>query len=167
MPWRNVENISQYGRIQLFRSDTGKELWRIDGVLVYPDSVFPSDDRKHLVIVNTRLGFKSLNSVPILQFYSEGKLLKSYTLKDIGIDQSKLIKSVSHAIFVQIRRPEKAWEWEWPLDTKAAQIAVLARAEPNPCWHESIFEIVTIDGQHFRFDSSTGKLLSSSPGSTP
>ena len=61
--------------------------------------VYLSDDGQHLVT-----GFDGMNLVPtedpeqtkIVEFWNEGQLAKSYTLSDLGYEQSDLQRTVSH-----------------------------------------------------------------------
>lgn len=159
-PWSGRGDASQYGRIQLFRSDTGIEVWRMEGVLCNANEVFPADDLKHFVIVRSHFPSRQIDSVPVVLFYAAGKLIKSYTLKELVFDMSKLRKSVSHAEFARTARATDAWIWDYPLGTEGADAAALAvDAKPNPYWRGTVLELHTLDGQKFRFEGTTGKLL--------
>jgi hypothetical protein len=153
-------DIVQYGRIQLFRSETGAELWHIDGVLCHAEEVFPADDLKHLAIVRCAFPSRLVESVPVVSFYAEGKLVKSYMLGELGFDFAKLDKSASHSSFARTERSTNAWSWQWPLGSKDAEIAEMALGTPpNPVWRGTVLELRALDGQRFRFDGVTGKLL--------
>jgi hypothetical protein len=149
--------------LQLCRTNSGAELWRINHTLCLSEDVFPSDDLHHLAIVRSYFRTHGPDSMPVLSFYSDGKLLKSYTLKKLNFDLAKLDSSVSHSNFVKISRAENnGWAWEWPLGTAAAtQNALLKVPDENPQWHDAIFDLTMLDGQRLRFDARTGRLLKS------
>jgi len=150
----------KYGRLQLFRSDSGEELWRINHLLSSPNEVFPCDDFQHLVIVHSYIPQRSIEAQPVILFYSGGKLLKSYSLKDLNFDFGKLIKSVSHANFIEVHRVENAWAWEWPLGSEAAQIQIQTCVpNPNPHWQGNVFKLSMLDGQNLVFEAKTGDLI--------
>ena len=158
-PWRaDSVRYSQYGRLQIFRSDTGAELWRIEGVLASQDEVFPSDDLEHLVIVRSFVPLPAIDTAPVVLFYSKGRLLRSHTLKELEFDMKKLKKSVSHGDFAEVRRPEGTWSWERVLGTKAAASRT-SSYKPNPRWTSAGFWLRTLDGQLIVFDPKTGALL--------
>lgn len=164
--WRAASSVSQFGRVQVFDTESGREVWRLDGVLVDEGGVFPADDGIHLVVLRRRLwgvGAEVKRHQPIILFYARERLLKSYTLDDLQIDAAKLSHSVSHSEFYLYRPMLGGWRWEWPLGTEAANIEMRYTTEPNPYWRDGAFELRTIDDQRLRFDPATGGKFSAEP----
>jgi hypothetical protein len=164
--WKDSQHPRQFGRLQVFDTESGKELWRMEGVLADQGGVFPADDGVHLVILEQSLwgiGDRLKRDQPIIRFYARERLLKSYTLNDLRIDGAKLPHSVSHTQFYIFRPALGGWNWEWPLGTEAAENHLRFTTEPNPSWREGIFELKTADEQRFRFDPRTGNQVPANP----
>jgi hypothetical protein len=159
--WKDVPNLSQFGRVQIFETETGREVWRIEGVIVEDGGVFPADDGVHLVILQRTLwglGDRMKRDQPIIQFYARDRLLKSYTLDDLHIDPKELPHSVSHTQYYRYQSMLPGWAWEWELGSEAAETNIRYGIEANPIWRDGAFHLKTADGQQFRFDPS-GKRL--------
>ena len=161
--WKTGGNLSQFGRIQVFDTESGTEVWRMDGILADQQGILPADDGVHLVLLESRLrgtGNAVKRDVPVLRFYAHSRLVKSYTLDDLNISSDKLSRGVSHSAFFNPSPISTRWKWEWPLGTDAATFEMLNPYKPNPFWHDGAFELTTIDRQMFRFAPSTGAILS-------
>jgi hypothetical protein len=160
--WKNVPNQSQFGRIQVFNTETGREAWRLEGALFEKCGTFPSDDGEHLVLLMCRLrgvGAEVKRNEPVLFFYERDRLVKSYSLEQLKIESAKLPHSVSHSEFYQYREMLNGWHWEWPPGSREFEIEIRQMSEPNPYWQDGVLELKTNDGQKFRFDPATGAML--------
>ena len=161
-PWHETASVAQFGRLQVFATETGQELWRLDGVLCRENGVFPADDGEHLILVRDSVrGGKDPTDMarPVILFYTHGQLSKSYSLGDLHIDPAKLQNSVSSTHWIATESNTQTWVWDWPPDSEQAEIHALTFPKPNPHWQRGIFELTALDGQTFRFDPITGGQL--------
>ncbi len=113
--WDHAADVRPFGRLQVFETESGREIWRLDGTLAYATDVFPADDGEHLVITSSSVsgGRDPVNpTATILAFYAHGRLLKSYSLQDLHIDLAKLEHSVSHTHWFTPRAAYQGWHWE-------------------------------------------------------
>src|SRR5688572_24620006 len=66
-------NVSQFGRVQVFETESGREAWRLEGILVDQGGIFPGDDGVHLVILNRGLwgvGARMKRDQTVIRFYA-------------------------------------------------------------------------------------------------
>lgn len=127
-----------------------KELWRTQDW--YSFQVFLSDDGRHLV----RMGPWSFGHEPgptdlALAFYEDGKLLKSYSTAELVKDHSKVSRSVSH--------------YTWQAGRPNMGETIEERSYPYLDW-DNRFYLKTIDGIVYRFDVTTGAIVSAQASST-
>lgn len=77
-----------------------KELWRVSGW--YAHAFYVSHDGKYLVrLGNWPVGDKPSHEDLAIAFYMEGKLIKSYSTKDIIRNPQSVIRSVSHYEYLE------------------------------------------------------------------
>jgi hypothetical protein len=126
-----------YKRSGLYRNDGSTEpLWTVDW---YTHSVAISSDGVHLIRPGpwpggNRYGpLGSALDVEALSFFANGKLLRTYRIRELVDDPDKLPRSVSHF----------DWERKGQLDD--------ARSE---------YVLTTLDGNRFVFDIRTGEIIS-------
>jgi hypothetical protein len=126
--WTNhdPEIRKAYKQSGLYRNDgSTTPLWVVDW---YAFEVFPSSDGEHLV----RMGpWAASTGAPAVSFYRNGKEVKTYRIKDLVRDESRLIRSVS---FLH-------WRGEVKYDDK-----------------KGVLFLKTIDGQAYRFSVETGQI---------
>src|SRR5687767_3721282 len=87
--WAGIEKPEQYARIQVFETESGREAWRLDGVMASEGELFPADDGVHLVLLARSIwgvGRAIKRNLPVVQFYERGQPMKSYSLEDLKID---------------------------------------------------------------------------------
>ncbi|MHC4757450.1 MAG: hypothetical protein ACYTE8_02225 [Planctomycetota bacterium] len=109
-----------------------KERWKTSGW--YSRTVFLSNDGKYLVrIERFGLGQEPTKDCLAIAFYNKGKLLKEYTTSDLVKDKSKVIKTVSHYMWL------------------ARENGILRLDSQN------VFHLKTIDGIIYQFDVTTGE----------
>ena len=131
-----------YPQSGLYKNDKSKEpLWTIDW---HSSEVYLSSDGKHVArigpwprlwdIEDLKEGGPALKQ-PAIAFYSEGKLLKGYSIGDLIKDPFKLPQSVSH--------------FQWKKDIRFDDSKGRLKA-------------VTFDGQELIFDMITGNIVNNS-----
>lgn len=102
----------------------------------YAYRVLLSDDGRYLVCLgNWPSGRLPSSGHLAVRFYDRGKVLKSYSTKDLVLDPDKIQPSVSHYEFVR----------ETP-----------RFVEP----YGYVFRLVTVDGLEYLFDVQTGSVIS-------
>ena len=120
-----IRNV--YKHSGLYKNDGSSiPLWTVDW---YAFEVFPSSDGKHLI----RMGPWAGSTLQLaLSFHKNGKEIKSYRIKDLVRDESKLKHTVSHFF----------WRSELRYDDK-----------------QGVLFLKTIDNQVYRFSAKTGEIL--------
>lgn len=137
------DNRHAYGEMYEVSEGGDKLLWKTKGW--YSFSVFVSDNGRHLV----RMGLWSSGDRPsqedlAVAFYTDGKLVKSYSTKDLVSDPSKIERSVSH------------YEWYQVI------IGLHSRAGINDPFggEPDTFSLITLADETFSFDIASGKIIS-------
>jgi hypothetical protein len=116
-----------YKRSGLYKNDgSSTPLWTIDW---YAFEVFPSSDGEHLIRMGPWAGSTQQLA---LSFHKKGREIKSYRIKDLIHDESKLKHTVSHFF----------WKSEVKFDDK-----------------QSMLFLKTIDHQAYKFSAKTGEIL--------
>jgi hypothetical protein len=123
---------------ELREDGTFRELWTVKGW--YAFEVFLSDDGRYLV----RMGDWPTGERPskdhlAVAFYDRGKLLAQYSTADLVKDPTKVLRSVSHYVWLHG--------------------GVTSQGEP-PHYSDAnnTFHLKTIDGIEYTFDATTGKI---------
>jgi len=140
-----------------------EKLWSVEGWFGYPDQVFLSSAYKTLVRIREDLlkpdgTFRDYEeSDHCLCFYRKGKLIKSYTIKDLVTDlKTGLLdrgdgSGPKWVDFADERAPKIVPYWKAHLDEATGDL------------HPMVFQLTTLEGQTFIFDLEAGRILTSRP----
>lgn len=124
--------------------DTGvpRELYRTKGW--YSFEVYVSRDAKFLVEMNSfPVGQRPHRKHRAIAFYSEGRLIKSYSTAELVKDERKVRPTVSHYLWLA-RNARSERSSNIPLEIS----------------FNNVFSIETIDGWLYDFDVTTGEIRS-------
>ncbi|MFZ3072317.1 MAG: hypothetical protein WA162_03660 [Thermodesulfobacteriota bacterium] len=134
-PEAKYDHDKGYGTLFEINNDgTEKVLWKVDGW--YAFKTYISHDGKYLVRMgNWPRGHEPSDEHLAIAFYKEGKLLKSYSTKDLIKDPSAIRPTVSHYFFLK-----KVIGFEEPYNYR--------------------FIMQTIDNVEYVFDASNGMIVS-------
>ena len=155
------------GFVQVFDSDTNELIWSTNKFPFLPRGIFISDDGNHIACVknsiqrnwydvgeglNAQIREEIENSV-VLVFYQREKMLKSYTVKELGLKAEDVERSFSRfSTFnedVQVEYiSQNVYEY-------------LPRR--NPLILKNLVRIVGVNDKVWYFDISTGLMLDEEP----
>lgn len=125
------------------------ELWRTEGW--YAFTVFLSNDGHFLIRMGLWAEGKEASKEDLaLAFYQDGKLLKEYSTADLIHDKTAVRRSVSH------------YRWlapEWLTEVTPGTGAIHDAEAKLDLDYEGKFQLRTIEGTIFRFDSKTGQIV--------
>jgi hypothetical protein len=155
------------GFVQVFDSDTNKLIWSTNKFPFLPRDIFLSDDGNHIACVknsiqrnwydvgeglNAQIREEIENSV-VLVFYQRDEMLKSYTVKELGLKAEDVDRSLSR----------------FSTFSEDVQVEYLSRniyeylPRRNPLILGNLLRIIGVKDKVWYFDISTGLMLDEEP----